>query len=96
MNKAFSKEKDKTPYLVSSVPEIAANHAKGKGVQLRSFQIAINKIKKKSQLAKILIHKSGPLSGDSDYLQSLSDVYLRGLLEVNDFIIKGSESENKL
>lgn len=93
MNRAFREEKDSTPYLVDSVSEIAANHAKGKGVQLRSFQIAINKIKGQPQLAKILIHKSGPLSGDSDYLQELSDVYRRGLLEVDDFIIKSSESE---
>jgi len=90
MNKAFKEKKDSTPYLVDNVSEIAANHAKGKGVQLRSFQIAINKIKRQPQLSKILIHKSGPLSGDSDYLQELSDVYRRGLLEVDDFIIKSS------
>jgi len=94
MNKAFKEEKDSTPYLVDSVSEITANHAKGKGVQLRSFQIAINKIKRQPQLAKILIHKSGPLSSESDYLQELSNVYRRGLLEVDDFIIKGSESES--
>jgi hypothetical protein len=93
MNKAFREEKDGTSYLVGSVSEIAANHAKGKGVQLRSFQIAIKKIKEQPQLAKILIYKSGPLSGDSAYLRELSDVYRRGLLEIDDFIIKNSESE---
>lgn len=92
MNKAFKQEKDCTPYLVDHVSEIIANHAKGKGVQLRSFQIAIKKIKDQPQLAKILVYKSGPLSGDSSYLQELSDVYRRGLLEVGDFIIKSSES----
>ena len=95
MNKAFREEKDGTPYLVDSVSEIATNHAKGKGVQLRSFQIAINKIKEQPQLAKILIHKSGPLSGDSAYLQELSNVYRRGLLEVDAFIIKNSGSERQ-
>jgi 7-cyano-7-deazaguanine synthase in queuosine biosynthesis len=94
MNKAFKEETDSTPYLVDSVSEITGNHAKGKGVQLRSFQIAINKIKRQPQLAKILIHKSGPLSDESDYLQKLSNVYRRGLLEVDDFIIKNSESES--
>ncbi len=93
MNKAFKEEKDSTPYLVDSVSEIVANHAKGKGMQLRSFQIAINRIKKQPQLAKTLIYKSGPLSGDSAYLCELSDVYQRGLLEIDDFIIKNSESE---
>jgi len=95
MNKAFREEKDGTPYLVDSVSEIATNHANGKGVQLRSFQIAINKIKEQPQLSKILIHKSGPLSGDSTYLQELSDVYRRGLLEVDAFIIKNSGSERQ-
>jgi hypothetical protein len=95
MNKAFREKKDSTPYLIDSVSEIAASHAKGKGVQLRSFQIAINKIKEQPQLAKILVHKSGPLSGDSAYLQELSEVYRRGLLEVDDFIIKNSETERQ-
>jgi hypothetical protein len=92
MNKAFRVERDNTPYLIGSVSEITANHAKGKGVQLRSFQIAIKKIKEQPQLAKILIHKSGPLSGDSAYLRKLSEVYRRGLLEVDAWIIKNSDN----
>lgn len=95
MNKAFRKEKDGTPYLIDCVSEIITNHAKGKGVQLRSFQIAIKKIKEQPQLAKILVHKSGPLSGDSAYLQKLSDVYRRGLLEVDEFITSSSESDRQ-
>jgi hypothetical protein len=67
----------------------------GKGVQLRSFQIAINNIKKQPQQSKILIHKSGPLSKDSAYLQELSGVYLRGLLEVDDFILKSTETNSQ-
>jgi len=96
MNKAFMEEKDCTPYLIEHISKIVANHAKGEGVQLRSFQIAIKKIKEQPQLAKFLIHKSGPLSGDSTYLYELSDVYRRGLLEIDDFIIKNSKSEQKM
>lgn len=95
MYKAFKEGIDSTPYLIGNVSEIAANHAKGKGVQLRSFQIAINKIKGQPQLAKIMIHKSGPLSGDSAYLQELSEVYRRGLLEVDAWIIKNSENDRQ-
>lgn len=95
MNKAFREEKDGTIYLIDSVSEIAASHAQGKGAQLRSFQIAIKKIKDQPKLAKILVHKSGPLSGDSAYLQELSEVYQRGLLEVDDFIIENSETDRK-
>ena len=36
--------------------------------------------------AQFLIHKSGPLDNSSEYLTELSDVYLRGLLEVDSFI----------
>lgn len=95
MNKAFREEKDCTPYLIESVSEIVANHAKGKGVQLRSFQIAMKKIKEQPQLAKILIHKSGPLPSDTAYLHELSEVYRRGLLEVDNFIIKNTEGERQ-
>lgn len=94
MSMAFGEEEDITPYTVSSVSEIVANHAKGMGVQLRSFQVAINKIKKQPELAKILIHKSGPLSSDTNYLLDLSNVYKRGLLEVDAFIEKETESES--
>lgn len=92
MNRALSEDKDITPYTISSVPEIVANHAKGMGMQLRSFQVAINKIKSNPQLTKLLIHKSGPLSKDTDYLIELSDVYKRGILEVDAFIEKEIES----
>lgn len=92
MNKAFEDGNDRTSYLVDSVSEITENHAKAKGAQLRSFQIAINKIKSQPKLAKFLIHKSGPLPSESNYLQELSKVYLRGLLEIDDFIIKSSQS----
>lgn len=95
MNRAFKEEKDSTSYLIDNISELAAKHAKGKGIQLRSFQVAINKIKEQPQLAKILIHKSGPLSGDSTYLQELSAVYRRGLLEVDDFITKSIECERR-
>lgn len=95
MNKAFRQEGDSTLYLIDKVSDIAANHAKGKGAQLRSFQIAINRIKEQQQRASILIHKSGPLSGDATYMQELSDVYRRGLLEVDDLIAKDTENERQ-
>ncbi len=94
MNMAFGKGADNTPYTVSSISEIVDNHAKGIGEQLRSFQVAINRIKKRPQLTKILIHKSGPLSRDTNYLLALSDVYKRGLLEVDAFIEKETEVES--
>jgi len=95
MNKAFGEQGDRTSYLISDVSEMAANHDKRNGVQLRSFQFAINKIKNQRQHAKLFIHKSGPLYGSTDYLQQLSEVYIRGLLEVDDFITRSIQRENQ-
>jgi 7-cyano-7-deazaguanine synthase in queuosine biosynthesis len=86
MHKAFGGNTDTTQYLVSNLAEIVSSHAQGKGVQLRSFQIAISKIKKQPSLAKLLIHKTGNLQEDSVYLSELANTYSRGLLEVDRFI----------
>ena len=56
------------------------------GNQLRSFQYAIDKIKQDSNRALFYIHKPGPLPQDDEYLQELADIYVRGLLEVDNFI----------
>lgn len=62
------------------------HHSAGEGVQLRSFQMAIYRLKQHPELAKFLIHKSGKLANDGEYLQQLSEVYYRGLMEVDQFI----------
>lgn len=84
MHKAFGH--DVTPYTVESVREMEANSSDGEGVQLRSFEYAINKIKRNPSLAKIYIHKTGPLKNDQEYLDELAGVYRRGLIEVDQFI----------
>ena len=54
-----------------------------KGLQIRSFQLAISRLAKKPGLASILIHKSGPLTDESPSRQvALAGVYLRGMDEV--------------
>jgi hypothetical protein len=53
------------------------------GQQVRSFQFAIERLRKRPQIAALLIHKPGPLSDESLTRQSeLADVYRRGLEEV--------------
>lgn len=86
ISKAFGINDDLTPYSKDDLREVISNHAKNEGIQLRSFQIAIERVKNSPQLARFLIHKSGPLEKSSEYLAELSDVYLRGLLEVDSFI----------
>ncbi len=86
MNKAFGKEGDRTVYTADDVASIVRNHSSGEGIQLRSFQYAINRLKNKPSMAKLLVYKTGAISGNDDYINELSEVYMRGLFEVEAFI----------
>jgi hypothetical protein len=88
MHKAYGFQEDTTTYLDSSksIIDLVAAHAKRKGEQLRSFQVAIKRVKDMPEICKILIHKSGRLDGTQEYTDRLADVYRRGLLEVGSFI----------
>ncbi len=86
MHKAYGFKNDQTIYSKNSIKEIVEAHATRKGEQLRSFQVAIKRIKDDPTLKKILIYKGGRLDGDEEYINQLSEVYYRGLLEVDDFI----------
>ena len=86
MYKAFGE--DSTLYTEDSVVNMISHSADGLGVQLRAFQYAINRIKLHPELARIYIHKPGPLPQDKDYLLELSKIYTRGLMEVDSFINK--------
>ena len=84
MHRAFGR--DGTVYTENSLHHMQSNNASGIGVQLRSFQYAIDHIKKHPNIEKILIYKSGPLPQDEGYLSGLASTYRRGLLEVDAFI----------
>ena len=84
MYKAFGS--DGTVYTETSIHEMQSKNSEGMGIQLRSFQYAIDKIKQDSNRALFYIHKPGPLPQDDEYLQELADIYVRGLLEVDNFI----------
>lgn len=73
-------------YTETSIYEMQNKNAEGMGIQLRSFQYAIDKIKQDRNRALFYIHKPGPLPQDDEYLRELADTYIRGLLEVDAFI----------
>ena len=87
---------DGTVYTEISISEMQSKNSEGMGIQLRSFQYAIDKIKKHKKYAWLYIHKPGPLPQDDEYLDELADTYLRGLLEVDTFIqdVLAQEDEN--
>ena len=93
MHKAFGN--DGTIYTQTSIHEMQRKNSEGIGIQLRSFQYAIDKIKKDRKCALLYIHKPGPLPQDDEYLQELADTYTRGLLEVDTFIQDSLEREDK-
>lgn len=93
MTKAFGVDNDNTVYTTKNVSQIIKSHSQGSGVQLRSFQLAIKRIKENPANADLLVYKTGSIPGDLTYVKKLADVYRRGLLEVEDFINKSLKEE---
>lgn len=74
---------DSTVYTIDDLTARALDTCRAEGVQVRSFQLAIERIRTRPELASILIHKPGPLFDESSTRQaSLAGVYRRGLEEV--------------
>jgi hypothetical protein len=73
---------DLTEYKVSDLRAHALNTRQAQGQQVRSFQFAIERLRRRPNLASMLIHKPGPLTDEADRLPALAAVYRRGLEEV--------------
>jgi hypothetical protein len=74
---------DPTLYFLEDLKARPLRTNEAEGVQVRSFQLAIAKLANRPQLAKVLIHKPGPLyDHDLADQEKLSGVYARGLAEV--------------
>ena len=75
---------DQTHYTLADLAAGELDTNKAEGQQIRSFQFAINRLRANPLLARLLIHKPGPLSDESAARQdALADVYLRGLAELD-------------
>ena len=74
--------KDPTLYTVEKLraKTLATDGAEGEHV--RSFQLMVKRIKAAPGLAKILVHKPGPLVEAPDEIPAYADVFRRGVLEV--------------
>ena len=74
---------DPTVYTVDDLTARALDTRQSEGVQVRSFQLAIDRLRARPALASILIHKPGPLYDESPASQAaIAEVYRRGLEEV--------------
>ncbi len=92
MYKAFGSW-DASDYMYRSVIKLV-NNRETIGEQIRSFQYAIDKLKKNPEAKDVLIHTPGPLDTDEQYLAELADTYYRGLMEVDKWIQDSLEKEN--
>ena len=74
---------DPTTYTIDDLTARSLDTRQSEGVQIRSFQFAIERLRARPELAPILIHKPGPLSDESLVCQAaIAGVYRRGLEEV--------------
>lgn len=81
--KGFGLRGDLTTYTLDDLTARALDTLQSEGVQIRSFQLAIERLRARPALASIFIHKPGPLIDESPARQaSLAEVYRRGLEEV--------------
>lgn len=75
---------DSTVYTLQDLTAAPLDTRQSEGVQIRSFQLAIERLRATPALASILIHKPGPLFDESPAQQAaLAEVYRRGLDEVD-------------
>ena len=74
--------KDPTLYTVEDLGATTLATDRAEGEHVRSFQLMAQRIKKAPGLAKILVHKPGPLVDAPDEIPDYADVFRRGVLEV--------------
>lgn len=79
---------DATLYMVEDLKGHILASDQPEGEHVRSFQLMAKRIKAKPGLAKILVHKPGPLHDEPDAIPDYADVFRRGVLEVAE-LLKG-------
>jgi hypothetical protein len=87
LDAGFGRGMDLTRYTLSDLTAQPLDTRQSQGQQVRSFQLAIERLRASPELAPILIHKPGPLSDETTTSQAaLAEVYRRGLEEVGAFL----------
>lgn len=69
-------------YSIADLSLRPLNSQKAEGQQVRSFQLAIERLRQRPGLAALLIHKPGPLTDVIAETAQLASVYSRGMHEV--------------
>ena len=74
--------KDPTLYSVVDLRAQTLATDRAEGEHIRSFQLLAKRLKKDPRLAKILVHKPGPLIDSPAEIPDYAEVFRRGVLEV--------------
>ncbi len=86
---------DMTAYTLNDLTSRPLRSDAAEGKQIRSFQYAMERLRRNPQLAGFLVHIPGSLADESlARQQKLSDVYKRGMEEVNE-LLKGVSTRAK-
>lgn len=86
LDAAWGAGHDSTVYTVPDLRAHTLGTKESIGKQVRSFQFAIERLRGRPDLARLLIHKPGSLADEIPRLDQLADVYRRGLNEVAQLI----------
>lgn len=76
---------DYTPYGLP-LDNTIIDSKTAKGIQIRSFQLAFEKLQANPSLAKVLIHKPGSLQDASDEIPLYENLYYQGMKEVYELV----------
>ena len=86
LDAAWGRGQDSTVYTVPDLRAHPLDTQGSNGIQVRSFQFAIERLRRRPDLAKLLIHKPGSLADEIQHLDQWAGVYRRGLGEVAQLI----------
>lgn len=79
-------QNDPTDYLLSDLHQRPLSSTNAEGDNIRSFQLAISRLDNNINRAKVLIHKSGPLTDFTNEIDDFARVYLKGMQEVSELL----------
>jgi hypothetical protein len=82
LEKGLGRGIDPTVYTLSDLAAHPLDTRQSEGQQVRSFQFSMERLRARPDLAKLLIHKPGPLFDEPARLNDLASVYQRGMNEV--------------
>ena len=83
---------DPTLYTVQDLAAQTLRSNRAEGEHVRSFQLMLDRLRKDPDLARVLVHKPGPLIDAPSEIPAFADVFRRGVLEVGT-ILDGVKTE---